>query len=396
MFFGLENTQNEVSLELENLCKSGDLPSSLLFSGPAFSSRMYAARCVAKYYKSDETSMIILSDRDYGVRIKALLNVFKDCKEEENFGLIKIFLKQTVSEYLLQYSGALLENVSSTQKKSFTDASECSEIINTIEDVTLKDSDAFYKKLEKSLAALKIEKNSLLSVNQIRSIKTWCNTSSLENRRKVVIIEGLENTSPSCSNALLKIIEEPPRNTTFIILTENAGRIPLTILSRVRKFSFTPFSDIETRYILSLTGAETENFKDLNTFFIKMSGVNYALLEENATRLANSEKINLVSLVSELDASDGYEIFFTLLSEKMRDKYRTLISKYESSLSGNSSLKKTERMEGGADYSSLSAAMQIGSLLRKTEEAVNRGKVLNQSARLTLEHVLYLFAKSGL
>ena len=411
MFFVLVNTQNEVSKELESLCISRRLPASLLFSGPVFSSRMFAARAVAKFYKSDETCTIIISDRDYSLRIKTLLNLYKSCKSEEKLTSVASFLKETVQEFLMQYNGVLLDNATGTQKKSFTDASECAELIKTIDNVGLKEAGAFVKKLEKPLSALKTGKAGTISVNQIRSIKSWCNTSSLENKRKVVIVEGLENTTPSCSNALLKVVEEPPQSTTFIVITENAGRIPQTILSRVRKFTFKSFTDTEKNYVLSLIGENGEDYRNLKSFFIAGSGINYALLSEAAQNLVRGKKVDLVSLVTELEASDSYDVFFEVLTDKLRDRYLELLSARQNALQGVSNAPASDSITGGAhsvvidgtvsdapaNYSvspaQLSEAFKLQKLTGDIEKAIIRGKTLNQSSRLTLEYVLYRFAR---
>lgn len=76
-----------------------------------------------------------------------------------------------------------------------------------------------------------------LPVQQIRNFSTWARLSS-NNGKKVLIIENADCMAESARNALLKILEEPPEDTVFVLTTTNRGAILPTILSRVRTYSF--------------------------------------------------------------------------------------------------------------------------------------------------------------
>lgn len=76
-----------------------------------------------------------------------------------------------------------------------------------------------------------------LPVMQIRNFSTWAHLSS-NNGKKVLIIENADCMAESARNALLKILEEPPENTNFILTTSNRGAMLPTILSRVRTYNF--------------------------------------------------------------------------------------------------------------------------------------------------------------
>jgi DNA polymerase III gamma/tau subunit len=43
-------------------------------------------------------------------------------------------------------------------------------------------------------------------------------------------------------NAMLKLLEEPPKTTIFLLCTTNPERIPPTILSRVQRYDFNRIS----------------------------------------------------------------------------------------------------------------------------------------------------------
>ncbi len=55
---------------------------------------------------------------------------------------------------------------------------------------------------------------------------------------KVFIIDEVHMLSSSAFNALLKTLEEPPKNTVFILATTETHKVPATILSRCEQFQF--------------------------------------------------------------------------------------------------------------------------------------------------------------
>ena len=57
-------------------------------------------------------------------------------------------------------------------------------------------------------------------------------------KKKVVILDEVHMLSTSAFNALLKVLEEPPKDVLFILCTTELQKIPATILSRCRKFQF--------------------------------------------------------------------------------------------------------------------------------------------------------------
>lgn len=70
-----------------------------------------------------------------------------------------------------------------------------------------------------------------IKIADIREIIEKSGTTSYEGRRKVFILENFHKVSKEVSNALLKSIEEPPKDNFFIILTPTLNILP-TIKSR--------------------------------------------------------------------------------------------------------------------------------------------------------------------
>jgi DNA polymerase III delta' subunit len=90
---------------------------------------------------------------------------------------------------------------------------------------------------------VKAKKNSKnISINQIRDLRTQITKTPFYNSYKVAIIEGTENLNNESANAFLKILEEPPGQTVFVLITNDIKAILPTISSRTEiiKFSLVP------------------------------------------------------------------------------------------------------------------------------------------------------------
>lgn len=77
--------------------------------------------------------------------------------------------------------------------------------------------------------------NENIKIDEIREIIYSAIESSYNSPKKIFILSGVENLRKESSNALLKILEEPPKDVYFILLSRSLDIIP-TIKSRTVKF----------------------------------------------------------------------------------------------------------------------------------------------------------------
>ncbi|UOB19394.1 DNA polymerase III subunit [Abyssalbus ytuae] len=82
-----------------------------------------------------------------------------------------------------------------------------------------------------------------ISVYEAQEIYKKLSLKSFEGGYKVMIIWMAERMNPECSNKLLKLIEEPPEKTVFILISENEEQIIQTIKSRCQILHFPPLSE---------------------------------------------------------------------------------------------------------------------------------------------------------
>lgn len=79
-------------------------------------------------------------------------------------------------------------------------------------------------------------------VENVREIIDGARRKSLDSDYKVYIIDECHMLSTGAWNAMLKLLEEPPKTTVFIMCTTDPQKIPATILSRVQRYNFSKIS----------------------------------------------------------------------------------------------------------------------------------------------------------
>lgn len=85
---------------------------------------------------------------------------------------------------------------------------------------------------------IEIDAASNNGVEEIRDIREKVQYAPTQAIYKVYIIDEVHMLSTGAFNALLKTLEEPPKNVIFILATTEPHKIPLTILSRTQRFDF--------------------------------------------------------------------------------------------------------------------------------------------------------------
>ena len=79
-------------------------------------------------------------------------------------------------------------------------------------------------------------------VDNVREIIDGARRKPLDSDYKVYIIDECHMLSTGAWNAMLKLLEEPPKTTVFIMCTTDPQKIPATILSRVQRYNFSKIS----------------------------------------------------------------------------------------------------------------------------------------------------------
>jgi DNA polymerase-3 subunit delta' len=76
-----------------------------------------------------------------------------------------------------------------------------------------------------------------ITIPRIRALIEFVALTSHRQRAKVGVIAPAERMNAQAANALLKTLEEPPPGTFLILVADQQGLLPATILSRCRRFA---------------------------------------------------------------------------------------------------------------------------------------------------------------
>lgn len=96
-----------------------------------------------------------------------------------------------------------------------------------------------------SLDVVEIDAASNRGIEEARSLKDRAYLSPARLKKKVFVIDEVHMMTRDAFNALLKLLEEPPKQTVFILCTTDEEKIPETVLSRLIKVRFEKGGDDE-------------------------------------------------------------------------------------------------------------------------------------------------------
>jgi DNA polymerase III subunit delta' len=87
-------------------------------------------------------------------------------------------------------------------------------------------------------------------VENAREIGTFLRLTPAEGGWRVVVVDGADEMNRNAANALLKILEEPPRRALLLLVAHSPGRLLPTIRSRCRRFPLAPLPPAIVRQLL--------------------------------------------------------------------------------------------------------------------------------------------------
>ena len=89
-----------------------------------------------------------------------------------------------------------------------------------------------------------------LKIGHVRQLQKNISYRAYEGKKKFFIIDNAHNLTSSASNALLKILEEPPKGSVIILITDKPFLLFKTIISRCKVIKFIPLQREELKGIL--------------------------------------------------------------------------------------------------------------------------------------------------
>jgi DNA polymerase-3 subunit delta' len=109
--------------------------------------------------------------------------------------------------------------------------------------------------------------NSAIRIDEVRRFVEELRMTRGRAGHRVAVIDAIDDCNTASANALLKILEEPPADTTFMLISHRPGGLLPTIRSRCFPLALRPLGDSDVRDILTDTlkagGAEIDRATSL-------------------------------------------------------------------------------------------------------------------------------------
>ena len=146
-----------------------------------------------------------------------------------------------------------------------------------------------------------------ISVNEARSILDRLSLSAVEGGYRTVVVYLPEKMNAQAANALLKMVEEPPAKTLFLLITHAPEKVLITISSRCLHMRVQPLSPEAEREVHARENASNQVLTDLF----------HDLLEAIVAR-DRLKALETGEAVAELKVREQQKTFCRLASEDLR------------------------------------------------------------------------------
>jgi len=178
-----------------------------------------------------------------------------------------------------------------------------------------------------------------ISVDQVRELGEFMALTPALSAWRVVVLDTVDALETSAANALLKMLEEPPANTLFFLVSHAPGRLLPTIRSRCRKLDFHPLDDDAMTAILDAEApnlASGERQRIIATSFgsagraLAFAELDLARIEDASLAIlrqgdpTNARRSELALELGKKGAADRYAAFLELAPSLIAREARAL------------------------------------------------------------------------
>ena len=181
-----------------------------------------------------------------------------------------------------------------------------------------------------------------ITIRQVRELGEFMGMTAALSDWRVAVIDSMDELNKEASNALLKMLEEPPQNTLFFLVSHAPGRLLPTIRSRCRPLHFEALDDDAMTSILEANspGLSASERKRIVSMSFGSAGralafaeLGLAKLEEAASAIlrdGDPTNVRRAELASELGKKASAERYLAFL-----DLAPSLIAREARELRGN-------------------------------------------------------------
>ena len=168
--------------------------------------------------------------------------------------------------------------------------------------ITIKRLSKDVAKDDDAKAATELKRN--IAIDQIRSLQSKLTTRPGVAERRAIIIDSADDLERNGANALLKSLEEPPKDTYFFLVSHASERLLPTIRSRCQILRFDPLPDDQMDKAIRAAVPDIPN-DDLKAMMHAGAGSPGAALEFGGLELGEIENL-MQKIVESGDANNKY------------------------------------------------------------------------------------------
>ncbi|MFQ5455235.1 MAG: DNA polymerase III subunit delta' [Nitrospirota bacterium] len=155
-----------------------------------------------------------------------------------------------------------------------------------------------------------------IKIAQVRNIKEDIGYRTIDNGRKIYIIDYADRMNQEASNSFLKTLEEPEGNSTIILITSRPYRLIPTITSRCQVIKFNPLSiDHISDILISKKGISQRDAR----FFACLSEGKIGKALEMDREIVRAERDKILKIFSDSLLASASSLF-RLASEFSKDR----------------------------------------------------------------------------
>ncbi|CZT35205.1 DNA polymerase III subunit delta' [Rhizobium sp. 9140] len=118
---------------------------------------------------------------------------------------------------------------------------------------------------------------SAITVDEVRRAGRFFAQTSGTGNWRIVIIDPADDLNRNAANAILKILEEPPKRSMFLVLTHTPGRLLPTIRSRCLPLALRPLADADMTRALAHLDIRLEGGRGVRVLAAAKGSVSEAL-----------------------------------------------------------------------------------------------------------------------
>ena len=107
------------------------------------------------------------------------------------------------------------------------------------------------------------KRNTVIGIEEVSDLLHDLNLRPYEGKHRVVIFDEINHASHDSFNALLKVLEEPPKHVLFVLLSSDLNLVPETIQSRCQTIFFHPASNDIVLKKLQELGVKNEPAREI-------------------------------------------------------------------------------------------------------------------------------------